>query len=34
MLQLFVDSRTEPVCYVASPYGKITILVTGFADPD
>lgn len=27
MLKLFVDGRTEPVHYVARPYGKITILV-------
>ena len=28
MLKLFVDGRVEPVCYVARPYGGITILVT------
>ena len=28
MLKLFVDGRIEPVCYVARPYGKTTILVT------
>ncbi|MEA3193358.1 MAG: hypothetical protein QOD26_1691 [Betaproteobacteria bacterium] len=28
MLKLFEDGRTEPVRYVARPYGKTTILVT------
>ncbi|OBF33673.1 hypothetical protein A5724_19170 [Mycobacterium sp. ACS1612] len=27
MLKLFVDGRIKPVCYVARPYGKTTILV-------
>ena len=27
MLKLFVDGRIEPVCYVARPYGKTTLLV-------
>jgi hypothetical protein len=28
MLKLFEEGRTDPVHYVARPYGKITILVT------
>ncbi|MQA96046.1 MAG: hypothetical protein GEV11_15850 [Streptosporangiales bacterium] len=28
MIRLFVEGRTEPVRYVARPYGKTTILVT------